>query len=374
MKTRLLALLVFGLGISLSTSADSAFQFEVDPYLFVHGTGHLALGWRYQAVGNAEPATATVQVLTAGAVSASATAKYDGISWSADLPIPECGFGSDVSYQVPGMPTPKTITETPCPGAGGTARFSFIADAQEGPEFLQEIADEISKFPGSMILSDGDLVEEGAQMYTWVDYFNALSSVGGTRVTAAARGNHEYRSSATTNYWQNYFRLQAHEGHYSVDIGDVHLIVLNSNFTDDPSQADYQLDWLKQELAKPAAWKVVMFHHSPYSIGMFDNIHAPKKEHLVLRAKYVPLFEAYGVDLVLTGHTHIFERSVKSGIQYIVAGPAGGKMGYPGADNPYSVLHAYKRTVTHVEATAHSLRATTLTIDGEIQDDLTLNK
>jgi hypothetical protein len=232
----------------------------------------------------------------------------------------------------------------------------------------------MAAFPGSAILSDGDLVQEGAQMKDWVDYFRALQDVGSSRVSFAAIGNHEYRSTPTTNYWQNFFRLPAHDAHYSAYLGDLHLIVLNSNFEDDRSLVDSELSWLQGELAKPATWKVVMFHHSPYSEGFFDGPGAIRKEHIVLRERFVPLFEAYRVDVVLTGHTHIFERSVKNGIQYLVAGPAGGKMGVYGAENPYSIHSFRKRTVTNFEVNDTDLRAVTLSIDGQILDEFMLHR
>jgi predicted phosphodiesterase len=353
------------------TTQDAA-SFEVEPYLFVHGTGKIAVNWRYSARYTPK-GPVRVQTAMGPAALSDVEARNDGVSWSAELPIPECGFGDQISYFVPGMARRVVIAPIPCASDHQPIRFSFIADSQEGPEFLEDIAKEIATFPGSAILSGGDLVQEGARMQDWLDYFRALQNIGGSRVTYAAIGNHEYRSDANTNYFQNYFRMRAHDAYYSAYLGPVHLIVLNSNFEDDPSLVESQHEWLEEQLLMPATWKVVMFHHSPYSEGFFDGPGAIRKEHIILRNEYVPLFEAYGVDLVLTGHTHIFERSVKNGIQYLVAGPAGGKMGVYGAVNPYSV-HSYReRTVTNFEVNDHVLRSVTLSINGEILDDFTLH-
>jgi hypothetical protein len=345
--------------------------FEIQPYLFVHGTGKLALNWRYINGGLAdEPVQA--RVYHGNTLIASVPANNDGVSWSVDLPIPECGYPDGLSFYVPGMANASPIATIPCPGEHKAVRFSFIADAQEGPEFLEDIGKEMAQFPGSAILSDGDLVQEGAHMQEWLDYFRALNNIGQSRVTFAAIGNHEYRSDPETNYWQNFFRMKAPHAFYSAYLGDIHLMVLNTNFEEDSTLLPTQLEWIKKELAKPATWKVVMFHHSPYSIGFFDGPAAIKKEHLVLRKYFVPLFEAYRVDVVLSGHTHIYERSVKDGIQYVVAGPAGGKMGIPGAKNPYSLVTFRKRTLTNFEVNEKSLHATTLSIEGEILDDFSL--
>ncbi len=336
-------------------------SFEIQPYLFAHGTGRLAISWRY--TNNRLPnGPLFVQTYNGDTRVPDVQAQHDGVSWSAELPVAECGFGNQVSYFVPGMSYRVMIAPIPCPQEHQPVRFSFIADAQEGPEFLEDIAKEIASYPGSAILSGGDLVQEGARMQDWFDYFRALQNVGGSRVTYAAIGNHEYRSDANTNYWQNFFRLNAHDAHYSAYLGGVHLMVLNSNFEDDQTLVFPQLNWLMSELSKPAKWKVIMFHHSPYSLGFFDGPGAIRKEHIVLREFFVPLFEAYGVDLVLTGHTHIFERSVKDGIQYLVAGPAGGKMGVYGARNPYSIHSFRERTVSHIEANDNALNSLPLSI------------
>jgi hypothetical protein len=370
---------VFALAFTGSASASSPLRplsdsnaFQIAPYLYSNGSGTLSLGWTY--VQTVPAGGAQVEVYDGTTRIPSINAEFDGISWSAALPVPDCGFGTETSYQVKGMAEPVLIAPIPCPGSHDTARFSFIADAQEGPEFLQDIAAEMAQFPGSAILSDGDLVQNGATLSEWTAYFNALAPVASSRVMLAAMGNHEYRSTPETNYWQNFFRLKAPEAHYSVSLGDAHLIILNSNFEDDPTLIDSQLNWLQQELAVPAAWKIVMFHQAPYSSGFFDSELAPRKEYLRLREKYVPIFEAYRVDLVLSGHTHVFERSVKDGIQYLVAGPAGGKMGVLGAENPYSLKLFRQRTVTHFEVSEQSLRAVTLSIDGTILDDMNLSK
>lgn len=49
------------------------------------------------------------------------------------------------------------------------------------------------------------------------------------------------------------------------------------------------------------------------------------------------MLEKYKVPLLLSGHTHMYERSLKNGVNYVVAGPAGGKPNKPSDKNPYKV-------------------------------------
>ena len=67
-----------------------------------------------------------------------------------------------------------------------------------------------------------------------------------------------------------------------------------------------------------AAWKVVALHHPPYSAGYQGSDEAA-------RAAFTPLFERYGVQLVLSGHDHDYQRSEAiDGVTYVVTGAAAG--------------------------------------------------
>jgi Icc-related predicted phosphoesterase len=105
-------------------------------------------------------------------------------------------------------------------------------------------------------------------------------------------------------------------GHWwSVVRGDVQIIGLDSNQPDNPDQ----LAWLQETLvASTATWKIVALHHPPYSAGYQGS---DKK----VRHAFVPLFERYGVQLVLSGHDHDYQRSKPiNGVTYVVSGAAAG--------------------------------------------------
>jgi 3',5'-cyclic AMP phosphodiesterase CpdA len=95
--------------------------------------------------------------------------------------------------------------------------------------------------------------------------------------------------------------------------GDVLIIGLDSNLVDDSAQ----LAWLERTLAiATERWRIVMLHHPPYSAGYQGS------DDDVRRA-FVPLFERYGVQLVLSGHDHDYQRSVPiNGVTYVVTGGA----------------------------------------------------
>ena len=102
-----------------------------------------------------------------------------------------------------------------------------------------------------------------------------------------------------------------HEEFYSVDNGNLHLVMLDSetvNRDNDGSMAE----WLRKDLAankKP--WVIVAFHTPPYSDGghKSDSDWDSRGRLKDMRENFVPIFDEYGVDLVLSGHSHGYERS-----------------------------------------------------------------
>jgi hypothetical protein len=343
--------------------------FLIQPYLFtMSGTG-VGLAWQYQAnVGK----TVQAQLFHNGQAVATLDAANDQGLQSVQLPLPACGFDSGYTYQVTDQPSPVAIAPIPCKEDPGTTRFTFIADSQEGPDIAHEFATEMLKFPAVALLHGGDLVQDGSTFSEWVDYFNAMSPIGGSRTLMMAVGNHEYRGDATVPLWKRFFGVAAHDNHYVVELGHARVIVLNSCFTDDTTLVDDEVAFVTKELAQPADWKVVMFHHPPYANSIANNPLAPKKEWQIVQNRFVPLFETFGVDLVLNGHTHIYERSKKNNVNYLTAGPAGGKMGLDGATNPYSLLEQHVRTMTHFELDSKTLRAVSYDENGKQLDQFQL--
>lgn len=99
---------------------------------------------------------------------------------------------------------------------------------------------------------------------------------------------------------------------YSYDYGDVHFLCLDSNLYIDPNDAALQ-EWMARDLSSSdATWKFVVFHHPPFNVG---------GEHFVVQHMRVlaPLFEANGVDFVLSGHEHNYQRARP--LRFTPAGP-----------------------------------------------------
>ena len=89
---------------------------------------------------------------------------------------------------------------------------------------------------------------------------------------------------------------------YSFDAGDCHFLCLDSNIYVDPTDRRWQ-DFIAADLSgTDAKWKFVVYHHPAFNVGD----HHYKEQHMRL---FSPLFDAHGVDFVLSGHEHNYQRT-----------------------------------------------------------------
>ncbi len=129
-------------------------------------------------------------------------------------------------------------------------------------------------------------------------------------------GNHDWYDAEALQPYLDYFPdLPGNKRYYDFQLGLVHFYVVDSDqhepdgYTPDSVQGK----WLQEALAAPtdACYKVVYFHHPPYSSGDFASpwMRWP--------------FAAWGADAVLAGHDHLYERLAVDGIPYFVNGAGG---------------------------------------------------
>lgn len=101
------------------------------------------------------------------------------------------------------------------------------------------------------------------------------------------------------------------EAYYSFDYADIHFICLDSQDTD-RSKEGSMAAWLRADLESTARnWVVCYFHHPPYTKGSHDSDSTKDSGARMseMRENILPILEQGGVDLVLTGHSHSYERS-----------------------------------------------------------------
>ncbi len=154
--------------------------------------------------------------------------------------------------------------------------------------------------------------------------FNVYHTLLRKSVLWPALGNHDTHSADSPTLSGVYFDIftlpkngesggtpSGTEAYYSFDHGDIHFIVLDSD--DSPrAPTEAMLTWLTQDLASAdKTWIIAFWHHPPYSKGGHDSDNASDSGGRMrdMRENALPILEAGGVDLVMTGHSHSYERS-----------------------------------------------------------------
>ncbi len=206
-------------------------------------------------------------------------------------------------------------------------------------------------------LGDNDYTESPSAFHrNWVDAFGWLGAAG---VTARGTlGNHDVRVDGGR---YEFDELNMPRARYTRTVGSIHFFLLNSNRV-----GAKQTAWLEHKLAASTArWKIAVFHHPAYTCGAY-------RSHPGVVARWVPLFERYGVDLVLSGHDHNYQRfAPRNGVRYVVHGGGGPKLyavepcpaGYP-----KRVAARARRGFVYLRVTDARLRGRSVTRAGNVID------
>lgn len=203
----------------------------------------------------------------------------------------------------------------------------IYGDSRTGHDAHRKIVDAIMKAKPIAVFHTGDLVQYGFNPEQWTTFGEITSELMATAAFYPALGNHE----CDAQLYFDYFDLPNNERWYSVDIENIHFIVLDSNT--DISEDSEQYQWLKADLQKVSdrtKFVIALFHHPPFGTGK------KVKGEEELREVLVPLFEQNGVDIVFNGHVHAYERSFCNDIYYIITGGGGAPLHNQVRSSPYS--------------------------------------
>lgn len=211
------------------------------------------------------------------------------------------------------------------PAAGDVVRIGVYGDVRGGHAVHRRLVDAMLAEPLDAVGVTGDMVLRGGDEGDWQRFFAITAPLLAQVPYLPVVGNHDLgwggakRPDATFAlpsgppdrppgaYW------------YSRDVADVHLVFLDSNAYD----RSEQLGWLERDLAAARARGVrailAFTHDGPYSRGYHRG-------NLDARTRYVPVLARHGVDLVLAGHDHLYQRGEIDGVRYVVSGGGGASL------------------------------------------------
>ena len=194
--------------------------------------------------------------------------------------------------------------------------FLYVGDAQN---YILElwsrlIREGYRKAPdASFIIHAGDLINDAHDEHQWHEWFMAGGYIHRTLPSLMVPGNHEYNPFVQQDIdesikrlsvqWNKQFTLPNNgvrgiqETNYYIDYQGVRFLALNSNM-----MIEEQAKWLEQVLQNnPNKWTIATFHHPIFSAST-------GRDNEELRTQWKPLFDKYGIDIVLQGHDHTYTR------------------------------------------------------------------
>ncbi len=261
-------------------------------------------------------------------------------------------------------------------------KFSFIwfGDTHKNPKWGEMLQDANKQHPETAFFSiAGDIVSTGLYRTDWDDFFGVTKDVFSYKPLMAVPGNHDRQDGLGTWMYYQIFSLPKNgpekvhpESTYAFEYGNTLFLMIDSTHP-----MEDQTEWIENQLKNTkATWKFAMFHFPPY------NFEEPYFEY---QKEWVPIFDKYHVDMVMSGHIHYYMRSkpmnngkvvnsFKEGTVYTISIGTNsrnrniGKEPY--AEKRYSEGQYYQ----HMAIDDNELTYTTYNKEGKIVDEFSIKK
>lgn len=213
---------------------------------------------------------------------------------------------------------------TPALGSGNF-RFVAMGDSRSQPKIFSEIMKDVNKINPDVIISMGDLVEDGGKKVQWKKYFfDASRNVISHIPFISTLGDHEGERDSGKLFAHYLFPRKNHKKlWYSFDVGNAHFVSLDYRY---PKNVE-MINWFENDMTNSdAKWNFVFTHRPCYNFGGHCSVWG--------RDTWPALFQKHKIDIVFSGHSHIYERflpvkinsSSDWSVTYITTGGAGANL------------------------------------------------
>ncbi len=239
--------------------------------------------------------------------------------------------GTKYAYQIDSkqfVPDRYVVT---APGTQKTVRIWALGDFGDGSVSQKAVMESITKYtrdrrPDAWIWLGDNAYNNGKDEEYQKNVFDVYQTAFLQNLPIyPSPGNHDYAGKHDPTL-PPYFQIfdmpvagqaggvpSRSESYYSVNFGPVHLVALDTEMKEKSGLQlkdgkGEQVEWLKADLAaNKLPWVVVYFHKPPYSKGSHDSdVEIDMKS---MRENVTPIFEQFKVDVVIAGHSHVYERS-----------------------------------------------------------------
>jgi acid phosphatase type 7 len=236
-------------------------------------------------------------------------------------------------------------TFTTAPEDDRPFKFLLYGDNRTDDASHAAIVGAMKNAPGDFLVQTGDMVADGTNESNWLGFFGIERELLRHRCLFPAIGNHEVwlPTSDGAQRFARMFRLpspaNAAERYYTFRWGSARFFMLDAQ----DEFASEEREWLESALDAAdgevgLTWRFVVLHNGPFSSGL----HGPNRSlHL---ARVPDLLRRHRVDLVMSGHDHIYERGEANGVKYLISGGGGA---------PVYTQHHDEPTALRFEAVHH---------------------
>ncbi len=261
------------------------------------------------------------------------------------------GLSADTTYAYQ-LVNGETKSEIRSFTTGGTGAFSFAAagDPQigasgssvndtDGWEKTLKLISGNSAFDGvDFLLSAGDQVNTASNEDQYDGYLEHDTLLD--LPTATVVGNHDSGSAAYDQHFNNpnesSYGTTAAGGDYYFVYNHVLFLALNSNNTSTAEHKAFMEQAMQATAGQDITWKVVVFHHSIYSVAS----HSLESGILTRREELVPVFKDLDIDVVLMGHDHVYCRTyMMDGLDPMTDASIYNDADYSSITNPTGILY-----------------------------------
>lgn len=293
------------------------------PYLQMGNTSAVTVRWR--------TSTSTNTVVRYGTVLGSLTQSASNSTSTTEHELRLNGLAANTKYYYSiGTSTTTLASGSDCffvtaPTSAKPTRVWVLGDSGNLTAAQSRVRDAYYKFAGTrhtdlwLMLGD-NAYNSGLDSEYQSKLFNVYKTMLQKSVLWPTFGNHDAVSANSATQTGPYFDMltlpkaaeaggvaSGTEAYYSFDYGNIHFVCLDSSESS-RATTGAMLSWLKRDLAQNTkTWTVAFWHHPPYSKGSHDS--DTETELVEMRKNAGPILESYGVDLVLSGHSHSYERS-----------------------------------------------------------------
>ena len=299
-------------------------------------------------------------------------------------PLPKISACQIVTYRLQHRQTlnkEHSFKAPPHPGeiCPGGMKIAIIGDSRTHHKIHGRLAAAIRKFEPHLLMHNGDLVDHTERIAEWRKFFEVQKETLSRALFAVSPGNHEvlpegHKSAAGARRMDRYFKTQSGGGvgHYTLDFGVVHLIVLDTYFGEQLDNGG--MDWLKGHLKSLPEKQIVivLLHEPPVSFGKYD----PGVELRYLRQVLLE----HDVDAVFAGHQHLYEHFKIGQTHFVTSGGGGAELhqewaGVKEEQRPWLKMHkaVYQWVSLEIEEN-RKMHFKAIDIDGHVLEEWTVDK